>query len=244
MSTPRNRRGLAQARRGVRARILRRRHEYPLGLADVGEFPSRVSFWNYAALLRSTRSESFGLECVSEVYPGRDPSHGRQPVVSVGTAQNYEIEALEALFPKVLHIALSPFLAWAMATRYERWDQTAYLPPNMARDFVPPGHNWVFLKTLEMVEDPGEWLAAASENSEHWIYIVTDRSLRRRIGDIDPEWIVRELSGDWEPRALLWEEQTWINPQSVIWRAALARDKAGLLLMRRDEPVSTASSAT
>lgn len=139
---------------------------------------------------------------------------------------------------------MSPFLAWVMATRYERWESSGYLPAGLAIDFVPPGFNWIFLKTLELSENPGDWLSAAEANAEHWIYIVTDSSIRRRLHEIDPLWIVSEFP-EWEPRVLLWEEQQWITPESVLWTAVMARDKVGLLLMRKsDKPTSMSLSGS
>lgn len=255
------------ARRRIRAAVLRGRYEYPLGVADRSQFASRLTYWNYAALLRTEWREDLGLQALAERFqiastdPGKTDT--QNPVVSIGSGQKWEIKELGERFGSVTpvtHIALSPFLVWTSAVHHNQWANTLYVPGTMADRFLLPGHNWIFLKTLEMVENPAAWIATAVEQAEQWVYFLLDLALPRRLQDIDRLLLCEQFPvGEWEmflipPRQNSPTEKTQdgqicrttateILPRSAVpTEVYLSARKIGVLFIRGAPPATSNSS--
>lgn len=213
--------------RHVTKRAAWNRYKYPTGLIDTSAFRGRVAWWNYASLAKTTPSEPLGFDLLAQHV-------GWSDVVAIGLNQNWEIEKLRLASKTILHVTLSPYLAWVMSEKKDLWCSTVYIPPGLACDFVFPDANWVLLKTLEITESPWLWIEAAQRNAEEWIYVLVDRATKRRLHDIHPVDVIEKFpESEWSCETLLMEDNEWINSGSKIWTPALERMFVPMLFRRK-----------
>lgn len=215
------------ASREISKKIIWNRYRYPTGLIDTTSFQSKVCWWNYAALSKTSPNEPLGLDLLARHC-------GWSDCVAVGLTQNWEVEKLKLAARNVLHVALSPYLAWVMSQKKNLWCQTVYIPASLSCDFAFPEANWVLLKILEIADAPWSWLETAQNNTEDWIYVLVDRALKRRLHDIHPQHVLEKFSeSEWTCELLLMESQEWIGPESKIWIPMLERKVVPMLFRRK-----------
>jgi hypothetical protein len=210
------------------------RYQYPVGLIDTSSFQGRVAWWNYASLAKTRPKEPLGLDCVAQHV-------GWSDVVAVGMTQNWEIEKLRLASKSVLHVTMSPYLAWVMAENKGLWCETVYMPSGLACDFTFPEANWVLVKILEVSDNPWNWLEAAQQNATEWVYVLVDRALKRRLHDIHPRDVLDKFDpAEWDCELLLMEDNTWISPANKIFNVMMDRMIVPMLFRRK--PTSAESS--
>ena len=205
------------------------RYKYPVGLIDTSAFVGRVAWWNYASLSKTRPTEPLGFDMVAQHV-------GWSDVVAVGLTQNWEIEKLRQASKSILHVTMSPYLAWAMSEKKGLWCETIYIPSGLSCDFAFPEANWVLTKILEISDNPWNWLEAAQRNTSDWIYILVDRALKRRLHDIHPRQILEKFDGDeWTCEILLMETNEWIGPRNKIFGVMMNRAIVPILFRRKSD---------